>query len=98
MTQWQDVFLRFDSEAEWVAAKVAAGWQDLCPTSVVIDVIGRLRELPIENGTDADGSPLFLPGAILPGWHVNLRLAGVDPPMGMAALAIAPDNPQRIWA
>jgi hypothetical protein len=95
------LFLRFPSEAAWIAACEAAGYwitQDpprplLLSHTHIFDVLGEL----FEPGTyDPETGEEITPPTVLEGWHINAKLPTL--PEGWDAYLVTPAQPQRIFA
>ena len=99
-----DKYLKFDSEAAAQAVlytEVPAQWDEEGNVTATepkanfanIDVIGTIFE---GGAWDAEGNQITAPTA-LPGWHVNVRLAGEDG-SALEAYAVEVNSPVRVWA
>lgn len=97
----QTTFLRFPSEAAWLAAcEVAGYWITEEPARPlllshhhVFDVLGVIQA----HGTyDPETGEELTPPAPLEGFHVNAKLPEL--PAGWEAFVVAPEHPQRIFA
>lgn len=86
---WTRTYHRFDTEAAFLAACVAAGLDpQRLPSDVALDVIGAIY------GDAPEGEPPVL----LPGWHVNAAWYQRALPAAFAAAQIHPQTPSRVWA
>ncbi len=96
----QTFYLRFPTEAAWLAAAQAAGfWITEEPERPLryshdhyFDVLGELSE-----GGEWDpetGEVITLP-TLLEGFHVNARFSGDTLPTGWEAFVVNPAQPQR---
>lgn len=81
---WSDtIHLKFADEAEWLAAQEAAAVND--GSQIALDVVGVLFR-------DDDFSTLE-------GWHVNVRLRGIELPDAYQSHVIpTPAHPKRVFA
>jgi hypothetical protein len=94
-------FLRFPSEAAWIAACQSAGyWITQDPPRPLLlshthnfDVIGVL----FEGGVyDPETGEVLEPPTVLEGWHVNAKVPTL--PEGWDAYLVTPAQPQRIFS
>lgn len=97
-----DYFLKFAHRAEAVNALTESGFSigdgdtSVAGHGFAIDMIGSLSQ-PTgqfsagENGFDY---PVF---SVLPGYHVNIRLSGLDLPSSLGPFCIFPTTPMRIF-
>lgn len=83
---WTDYFLKFENEAEWLAVAP----QDCNPQEMDIQVYGIFYR---------DDTPEGQEPVARPGYHVNLRLRGIELPESLKPFAIeAPEHPARVYA
>lgn len=72
---WTYAVYRFASEAAWLAALAAEGWQHGPPAGVDLLPTGTLYEPPLDEET---------PGDAMPGWHVAAAFRDRAPPAAWA--------------
>lgn len=106
----QTFYLRFPTEAAWLAAAQAAGfWITEEPERPLLyshdhyfDLIGPLTEggeWDPEAVDPTTGGPVCItPPTLIEGFHVNARFTGDALPTGWDAFAVTPAHPARTFA
>jgi hypothetical protein len=91
-----DIYLMAVTEAEMLAALVAAGVTDedgFPVAGVSLDHIGPFSRV---TGYDEADEPIIVE---YPGWHTNLRLTeDIDTSALLAYIIDTPATPHRVWA
>jgi hypothetical protein len=91
-----DLYLKADTEAEMIAALLAAGVindEGFPVSGMSVDHIGPFMRV---TGHDADGEPIMV---LFPDWHTNLRLMeDIDTSALLAYIIDTPTTPHRVWA
>lgn len=83
-------YLKFTDEAAWIAARDA----HLTGRGIEIDVIGSVRHAT--GGTETVDGLVVPVTAAVPGWLVNLTVAG-DFPVALRPYCVNPVQPRRVW-
>lgn len=99
---WTDLYLRFSSEQVAYEQLLAAGLlqeveEGYAPVDASVDYIGVIyKPTGTMIETDEGEQPEM---ALLPGWHVNVRLsADKTCPESLQSAVVSPVAPVRVWA
>lgn len=98
-----DLCLRFESRQQMVDTLYdIIEPEDLSEIHVIpkyknIDDIGTIYKPTGNTITDSEGNE-YQEQLPIPGYHVNIRLMGNEPPTGLEQHIITPQTPYRVWA
>ena len=91
----RDYYLRFTDEAEAKSVLLRPDGNHEAPRFRNIDIIGLIHR---PTGTMLMGESGPVPEmALLPGWHVNVRLMDDEDGSALEPFAVQPAAPRRIW-
>lgn len=107
MTTFTDIKLRFADQAAYEAAFAALGWPTrdgetdaLLPYPQGETFFGYAGFSVIETPAEIDEetSEVVTPAVLAAGFHVDVRLIGIDPPEGLVPFVVTPSHPVHEFA
>ena len=100
----QDIFLKAETEADFMAALSAAGMTYMdelgferpktSDQTYALDIVGTISK---GGEFDEEGNEIVAP-TVTPGFHANIRLINRDLPEELAPFVITVEQPVRVWA